>query len=197
MRILIQACCGPCVSVATERLLEGGHEVALFFSNANLWPEMEWTRRLEGVKRVGEHFGVEVLEEAWDGAAWRREVGQGMEAEREGGARCERCFAWRLERTWKRAQALVFDGFTTSLTVGPRKRSEVIFEIGRQIGGAHFVAEDFKKRGGFQQSVELARQLGLYRQAYCGCAFSQLTVNKEQLKSFQSSHQPFREGCHE
>jgi len=48
----------------------------------------------------------------------------------------------------------------------------LIFEIGRNIGGTTFVAEDFKKRGGFQRSVELARELGLCRQNFCGCCFS-------------------------
>jgi epoxyqueuosine reductase len=35
-----------------------------------------------------------------------------------------------------------------------------------------FLAEDFKSAGGFQRSVELAKQFGLYRQRYCGCRFS-------------------------
>jgi aminoglycoside phosphotransferase (APT) family kinase protein len=84
-----------------------------------------------------------------------------------------KCFEWRLARTWRHAQASGFEAFTTSLTVGPRKNSQTIFDIGRKIGGEHFYAEDFKKRGGFQRSVELARDLGLYRQNFCGCVFSQ------------------------
>ena len=35
-----------------------------------------------------------------------------------------------------------------------------------------FLCSDFKKRGGFLRSTQLSRALGLYRQDYCGCAFS-------------------------
>ena len=184
MRILMQACCGPCASVAVERLLGDGHEVALFFSNANLVSQEEWSRRLEAVRKVGARFNVALEVEPWDGAAWMRD----MEGERlasrepEGGARCARCFEWRLARTCERARALGFEAFTTSLTVGPKKRSEQIFEAGRKAattGGAAFVEADFKKRGGFQRSVELARELGLYRQNFCGCCFSMKTGNNQ------------------
>ena len=172
MRILLQACCGPCASVAVERLSQAGHDVALFYSNANIQPLAEWELRLESLRKVAAHFGVPLEVEPWDNAAWLRDVAQGLETEPEGGARCERCFEWRLARTWKHAQTLGFEGFSTSLTTGPRKRSDVIFEAGRKVGGTAFVAEDFKKRGGFQRSLELARELGLHRQSWCGCRFS-------------------------
>ena len=35
-----------------------------------------------------------------------------------------------------------------------------------------FLKIDFKKRGGFLDSVQLAREYGLYRQNWCGCEFS-------------------------
>jgi predicted adenine nucleotide alpha hydrolase (AANH) superfamily ATPase len=158
--------------VAVERLLEGGRGVVLFYCNANIFPREEWERRLEGVRKVGEHFNVAVEVEPWNGAAWLRGVGEGREGEREGGARCAACFEWRLQRTFSRARELGLEAFSTSLTTGPRKRAEQVFEAGRKAGGDAFVAEDFKKRGGFQRSVELARELGLHRQNYCGCEFS-------------------------
>ena len=178
--IFLQACCGPCASVAVERLLGDGHGLALFFCNPNLSSHEEWARRLEGVVKVGAHFGVVVEVEPWDGTEWMRNVGQASRPveelmkvpEPEGGARCAQCFEWRLRKTWERARESGFEAFTTSLTTGPRKNSQLIFELGRKVGGAAFVAEDFKKRGGFQRSVELARELGLYRQNFCGCYFS-------------------------
>ena len=39
-------------------------------------------------------------------------------------------------------------------------------------GGTAFLPEDFKKREGFKLSVARAKELGLYRQSYCGCEFS-------------------------
>ena len=38
--------------------------------------------------------------------------------------------------------------------------------------GIPFLPNDFKKRGGFLRSTELSKELGLYRQDYCGCVFS-------------------------
>lgn len=65
--------------------------------------------------------------------------------------------------------------FATTLTISPHKRADVVNEIGAAVGQQHrvkFYAADFKKEGGFQESVELAKEHGLYRQNYCGCEFS-------------------------
>jgi predicted adenine nucleotide alpha hydrolase (AANH) superfamily ATPase len=35
-----------------------------------------------------------------------------------------------------------------------------------------YVDEDFKKKDGFQRSIELAKKYELYRQYYCGCEYS-------------------------
>jgi predicted adenine nucleotide alpha hydrolase (AANH) superfamily ATPase len=42
--------------------------------------------------------------------------------------------------------------------------------------GVMFLPCDFKKRGGYQRSVELSKKYGLYRQNYCGCLFSKTVV---------------------
>ena len=157
-----------------ERLLQDGHAVAMFYSNNNLSSHDEWARRLEAVQKVGARFGVALETDPWDGAAWLRDMEDGRLANREpeGGARCARCFEGRLRKTWEHARASGCEAFTTSLTVGPKKNSTLIFKIGRAIAGAAFLEMDFKKRGGFQRSVELAREMGLYRQNFCGCCFS-------------------------
>ena len=61
------------------------------------------------------------------------------------------------------------DLFCTSLTVSPHKPSAVIFSSCDDI---RFLREDFKKKDGFRISVKRSAELGLYRQAYCGCEFS-------------------------
>ena len=58
------------------------------------------------------------------------------------------------------------------MSVSPWKKVDVLNRIGRALGrkyGLRFVESDFKKKGGFQKSVELSRAQGLYRQDYCGC----------------------------
>jgi len=41
-------------------------------------------------------------------------------------------------------------------------------------GAARYLDTDFKKNGGYQRSIELSREYGLYRQNYCGCLFSRI-----------------------
>ena len=103
------------------------------------------------------------------------EAAQGLESEPEGGSRCTECFRLRLERT---AQAAIRTGnqlFGTTLTVSPHKSYSMVSAIGCEIANAYgleFLDMDFKKKAGFQKSIQMSREYGLYRQNYCGCEFS-------------------------
>ena len=172
-KILLHICCGPCASACIERLREEGFDVTLFFSNANIAPQEEYEHRRETAKRLAELTDTPFVEDAGAShAEWLEKVAKGFENEPEGGARCRRCFAFNLARAAAYAEAHGFEKFTTSLTVSPHKRSETVFEAGREVGGGAFAAENFKKRDGFRRSLELSAQYGLYRQNYCGCEFS-------------------------
>jgi predicted adenine nucleotide alpha hydrolase (AANH) superfamily ATPase len=65
-----------------------------------------------------------------------------------------------------------FEVFTTTLTIGPMKSAETINRLGKEIGGDKFMVRDFKKSGGAQRAVALAKQYQIYRQNYCGCVYS-------------------------
>ena len=172
-KILLHICCGPCASACVERLRGEGHDVTLFFSNANIAPKEEYARRLEAAGQLADAVGAPLVEDA--GVThddWLEQVARGFEAAPEGGSRCRRCFAFNLARAAAYAEAHGFEKFTTSLTVSPHKRSETVFEAGREVGGGAFAEENFKKRDGFRRSLELSAQYGLYRQNYCGCEFS-------------------------
>ena len=119
--------------------------------------------------------GVELVADAYDHAEWLREVAIGFEDEPEKGRRCERCYRYNLARTAAYAAANGFEAFTTSLTVSPHKPSAKIFAA---LAHPQFLKEDFKKREGFKLSVKRAAELGLYRQAYCGCEFSKRNVEE-------------------
>jgi predicted adenine nucleotide alpha hydrolase (AANH) superfamily ATPase len=153
-------------------LRELGHEVALFFSNSNIDSAEEFGRRLDAAGALARADGVELAVDGYDHESWRKNVAAGHENDREKGERCRKCFAYNLARAAEYARAHGYDAFTTSLSVSPHKVSEMIFAASDD---GMFLKEDFKKRGGFQVSVRRAKELGLYRQGYCGCEFSKLS----------------------
>jgi predicted adenine nucleotide alpha hydrolase (AANH) superfamily ATPase len=159
--------------VVLERLLPR-FDIACLWFNPNIQPAAEHDLRLENAQVVAEHFGVEMMVEPREEEAWLRVVA-GHEHAPEGGTRCTLCIASRLQRAAQVAAAGGYEFLATTLTVGPRKPAKVIHPQGQeaaQKAGLQFLAEDFGRAGGFARSVELSRQLGLYRQRYCGCNFA-------------------------
>jgi len=105
-----------------------------------------------------------------------------MESLPEGGERCRACFALRLRETARLAAALSFDYFTTTLSISPLKNAAVLHEEAQKAAaefGVPALPSDFKKRGGYQESIRLSKQYGLYRQNYCGCVFSKRAASQE------------------
>ena len=103
------------------------------------------------------------------------DAARGFEDEREGGARCEKCFILRMKKTAALAKEKGFDYFTTTLSVSPHKNAPLLNKIGGELEkeyGVKFLYADFKKKEGYKRSTELSRQYDIYRQNYCGCRFS-------------------------
>ena len=103
------------------------------------------------------------------------EIARGLEQCPEGGERCFACYELRLRETAKRAQAGKYDYFSTTLTISPLKNAVKLNEIGERLAGEYGVSwlpSDFKKKGGYQRSIELSKEYDLYRQDYCGCVYS-------------------------
>ena len=171
--LLLHICCGPCSTAVIQRLVPR-FDVTLFFANANLYPEEEYRRRLEAAREVATKLDIPLIEAEDDHGGWLEAV-RGMEWEKEGGARCDVCFRFRLEETAREADARGVDYFATTLTISPHKDAKRIGEIGRRATMNRkvvFLNEDFKKRDGFRKSVQMSHEMGLYRQKYCGCEFS-------------------------
>ena len=95
------------------------------------------------------------------------------------------CYRVRLEQTAKYAKEHGYDHITTTLLVSPYQNHEAIIEAGKEIAnyyGLTFLDRDF--RVGFRKGQEKAKELGLYRQKYCGCIFSaeERYCNRNQTK---------------
>ena len=86
-----------------------------------------------------------------------------------------KCYELRLRETAEIAKAGEYDYFTTTLTISPLKNSVKLNEIGLRLGeeyGVPYLLSVFKKKEGYKRSIELSKEYGLYRQNYCGCAYS-------------------------
>lgn len=175
-KLLLHVCCAPCASAVIERL-EVAFDLTLFFYNPNITDVAEFSYRYRELERfVAERSGADIpiIAPEYDPMEFFS-ISKGLEAVSEGGARCMRCFEQRLARTADAAFEGGFEYFTTTLSVSPYKNAEALCRIGAEEAarvGVKYLESDFKKKGGYLRSIELSEKYGLYRQSYCGCAYS-------------------------
>ena len=172
-RLLLHACCAPCASSVIERIKDH-FDLTLYFYNPNMDGLEEYSLRANELVRLAERFSVECIIEDYNPSEFY-DIAKGLEQQIEGGSRCTECYKLRLDKTAKKAKILGFDLFATTLTVSPLKDATRLNQLGKQLEvevGVKYLASDFKKKGGYQRSVELSKEFNLYRQNYCGCEFS-------------------------
>lgn len=140
-----------------------------YFFNPNIHPYAEYARRQEALARLAAAADWPVIfADDYRPEDYFRQV-----AFREG-ERCRFCYLLRLRQAARVARKGKFDAFTTTLLVSPYQKHDLLREIGRAAGeefGVPFYDVDF--RPGFREGRRRARELGLYRQQYCGCIFSE------------------------
>lgn len=167
--ILLHACCAICSGYPISLLKEMGYSPVVYFCNPNLDTEEEFERRLEAQKTLCNHFDVELIVEEYNHSEYLDYV-KGLESEPERGSRCDKCIELRLLKTAQKAKELGIEEFTTSLVISPHKNFQKISAIGSKLG--NYLPLDFKKKDGFLKTNQISRELGLYRQNYCGCEFA-------------------------
>ncbi len=181
MKILLHTCCAPCATFVVKSLREEGLEPTLFFYNPNIHPLAEYLLREEAVRAFAQKENLEVIYGEYGLRQFLREV-----VFREDN-RCSICYYMRLSKTAQYAREQGFQLFTTTLLLSPYQKLETIRQIGEQLGkefGISFLYRDF--RFGYRESIRLSRELGLYRQKYCGCIYSEeeaLRQREEKEKS--------------
>ena len=180
-RLLLHSCCAPCSSHCLSELSPQIGVTVLYY-NPNLDCAGEYEKRKREQLRFLRETGLaDFLDCDYAPEDYLAAV-RGLEEEKEGGARCAVCFRLRLDRTAREAKARGFDYFATTLTVSPLKNAKFINTIGFAVAeevGVRYLPSDFKKRGGYLHSVKLSEEYGLYRQDYCGCAFSKAEREKQ------------------
>lgn len=173
-RLLLHICCAPCSAYISHDLLLPNYNLTWYFYNSNLNSREEYERRLEAVKIVAEKFKISLIVEPYNHEPWLKAV-NGRELDAERGARCQICYRDRLEKTAQLAAIKKFKFFSTSLLVSPYKDTAKIKKIGVSLADDYkikFLATDFQANEGYTKSQNLAKELGIYRQKFCGCEFS-------------------------
>ena len=181
-RILLHACCGPCSLMPIVHLREEGWTVTVFFFNPNIHPAGEWRRRRDAMREVSARLNVPLLEEgeAVNGGLWVRAL-SGTTKE---GERCRFCYRPRMERTARLAREMGFEAFTTSLLYSRYQHHETIMdEAERAFGlyGTPFLYRDF--RPWWWEGIAMSRELGIYRQKWCGCILSMKEALRQQKEA--------------
>jgi len=169
MKVLLHVCCAPCAIYPVKTLREEGLEPEGFFFNHNIHPFREFSRRLDAVRqyagmaKLGMIYREEYLLETFLEAV--------ADAPR---TRCEYCYGYRLEETAKMAAELGYPAFTSTLLYSRYQNHERIRSLGESLGekyGLSFLYADY--RCGWQEGIQDSKSLGLYRQPYCGCIYSE------------------------
>ncbi|HPB39337.1 MAG TPA: epoxyqueuosine reductase QueH [Flexilinea sp.] len=169
MKILLHICCAPCGIYPIKNLLKNGFDLTGFFYRHNIHPYTECVRRQEAVQAYSEKIGLRVIyQKDYDLEGFLRNV-VFRESER-----CGYCYHDRLRTTALIAKRGRFDYFTSTLLYSRFQNHKMIKSIGESVGksvGIPFYYEDF--RMGWEKGIEESKQLGLYRQQYCGCIYSE------------------------
>ncbi len=169
MKILLHLCCAPCTIYPLQVLRADGAEVQGFFYNPNIHPYQEFQRRLHTLMEYAAQVGLPLtVHQSYDLEEFLRLV---VFREKE---RCPFCYALRLRATARLARQAGFEAFSSTLLYSRYQQHDRLREIGQQIGqeeGVPFHYADF--RLGWRAGIDESKRLGLYRQQYCGCIYSE------------------------
>ena len=176
-RLLLHACCGPCAGWPLEFLADV-FDITIMYNNSNIWPEEEYERRRDELKRlVHEAWDdrFEIVIPPYDNENYTKDL-EPMKDEPEGWIRCFYCYGKRMKEGFAYAEANGFDYYTTVMTISRQKDSQKLNEIGMKLSEQYpsvkWFASDFKKKGGQVRRDEIVREYDMYRQEYCGCIYS-------------------------
>jgi predicted adenine nucleotide alpha hydrolase (AANH) superfamily ATPase len=169
MKALLHVCCANCAIYPIKTMREDGLEVMGFFYRHNIHPYTECLKRQEALEAYAEQINLKVIyQEGYDLEGFIRNV-----AFRES-ERCNYCYHDRLRSTALLAKRGKFDYFSSTLLYSKHQKHELIRSMGESIGksvGVPFLYHDYRE--GWKEGIECSKQMGLYRQHYCGCIYSE------------------------
>lgn len=169
MKLLLHVCCAPCTTYTLNNLRARNIDVSGYFYNPNIHPYREFKRRLATLRDFSkdQKFIVE-METKYGLTEYLRQV---VFHEKE---RCTICYRMRLEKTALQAVKSGADAFSTTLLYSRYQNHAAIKKTAEEMAEKYkirFYYEDF--RNGWQEGIDQAVAMDLYRQPYCGCIYSE------------------------
>ncbi len=172
LKLLLHMCCGPCACYPVKKLRQDGIEPVGYFFNPNIHPYKEWAMRLKTAKEFAANTYLKI--QTNETYMLREFLQRALIAERLPQGRCHMCYTWRLGETARYAHENNFEAFTSTLFYSIHQQHDFMRETAEFFARKYdvkFYYEDF--RSGWQEGIDISHELGLYRQPYCGCIFSE------------------------
>ncbi|MDO5358178.1 MAG: epoxyqueuosine reductase QueH [Slackia faecicanis] len=198
MKLLLHACCGPCSLEPLRLLLEAGHDITIAYMNSNIHPAAEYDHRLQTMLEFAESQGIAVIEGPYDPQAWANAAGvYGTDPDARPD-RCRACYRLRFDEAARYAAEHGFEGLATTLSVSPYQYIDLIAEELSAACAAHGIEpvfQDFREQ--YPEATRRSKALGMYRQNYCGCAFSKVEAaeEREQRKAERAAAKAAKEAA--
>ena len=169
MKVLMHICCGPCSIYPVDAMKSRGFEVMGFFYRHNIHPYSECLKRQEHLESYARQIGLRlIIQKGYDLEGFIQNV---VYREKD---RCTYCYHDRLRTTALLAKRGKFDYFSSTLLYSKFQNHDLIKSMGESIGkstAVPFLYEDF--RSGWKEGIKTSKNLGMYRQQYCGCIYSE------------------------
>ena len=192
--LLLHACCGPCSTFPLTFLCKY-FDVTIFFNNSNIYPESEYIRRLEELKKFLGYFErdygykVKLIVVPYDNENYNKDLEPFADLP-EGQKRCFICYEKRMDQAFDYADKNSFEYFTTVMTISRQKNSQILNQIGEKLQAKYtntkYFYSDFKKNKGIDIARDMRIYYNLYQQLYCGCKFTYekgLKIEEERSKN--------------
>lgn len=180
-RLLLHSCCAPCAGEVMEAVQASGIDFTVYFYNPNIHPKQEYEQRKDENIRFCEALGVPFVDGDYDTGHWFDRI-KGLEHEPERGRRCSVCFDMRFERSALYAHEHGFPLVSSTLGISRWKNMEQINESGVRAAARYenltYWTLNWRKKGGSQRMIEIAKREQFYQQEYCGCVFSLRDTNR-------------------
>jgi len=168
MKLLLHTCCAPCLSGVHRAIFEENLDITGYFYNPNIHPDGEFQNRIGALISYASQRDIHaVIVEKYDIGIFKSQVAG------QSGDRCSNCYRLRLEEAAKYAGKNNYDCFSSTILISPYQKHDLAKQIGNEMGekyGVRFYYKDF--RPFYRDSIAISKQMGLYRQRYCGCYLS-------------------------